>query len=50
MESHGLAGEIQVTTTTYELLRDKYHFQKRGNIPIKGKGEMTTYLLTGRML
>ncbi|MFB2934101.1 PAS domain S-box protein [Aerosakkonemataceae cyanobacterium BLCC-F154] len=50
MESHGLAGEIQVTTTTYELLRDKYQFQKRGNIPIKGKGEMTTYLLTGRML
>ncbi|MFB2877445.1 PAS domain S-box protein [Floridanema aerugineum] len=50
MESHGLAGQIQVTTTTYELLRDKYHFQKRGNIPIKGKGEMTTYLLTGRML
>lgn len=49
MESHGLAGQIQVTTTTYELLRDKYHFQKRGNIPIKGKGEMTTYLLTGRM-
>lgn len=50
MESHGLAGQIQVTSTTYELLRDKYHFQKRGNIPIKGKGEMTTYLLTGRML
>jgi PAS domain S-box-containing protein len=49
MESHGLAGEIQVTTTTYEILRDKYQFQKRGNIPIKGKGEMTTYLLTGRM-
>jgi len=49
MESHGLAGQIQVTTTTYEILRDKYKFQKRGNIPIKGKGEMTTYLLTGRM-
>ncbi|MGA9382854.1 MAG: PAS domain S-box protein, partial [Phormidium sp.] len=49
MESQGLAGQIQVTTTTYEILRDKYLFQKRGNIPIKGKGEMTTYLLTGRM-
>ncbi|MFB2837137.1 PAS domain S-box protein [Floridanema evergladense] len=48
MESHGIAGQIQVTTTTYEILRDKYQFQKRGNIPIKGKGEMTTYLLTGK--
>ncbi len=48
MESQGLAGAIQVTTTTYELLREKYEFQQRGVIPIKGKGEMTTFLLTGR--
>jgi PAS domain S-box-containing protein len=50
MESHGIAGKIQVTEETYKLLRDKYLFQKRGRIPIKGKGEMATYLLTGRVV
>jgi len=48
MESHGVVGEIQVTTATYELLKGKYLFQERGNIQIKGKGEMTTYLLRGK--
>ena len=48
MESHGLPGHIHVTQATYERLRDKYVFTERGPIPIKGKGEMTTYLLEGR--
>lgn len=48
MESHGLAGTIQVTETTYDLLRDKFLFEERGIINIKGKGEMKTYLLTGK--
>lgn len=48
MESHGMTGCIQVTAATYELLRQKYAFEKRGAIQIKGKGYMTTYLLTGR--
>lgn len=45
MESHGLPGCIQVTATTYDLLRDQYVFKERGSIQIKGKGEMMTYLL-----
>ena len=45
MESHGLAGGIQVTQTTYELLKDKYSFWHRGKIFIKGRGEMDTYML-----
>ncbi|MFB2918994.1 adenylate/guanylate cyclase domain-containing protein [Aerosakkonema funiforme] len=48
MESHGIPGQIQVTASTYTLLRDKYLFEERGPIPIKGKGEMTTYFLIGR--
>ena len=48
MESQGVDGAIQVTATTYELLRDKYLFEKRGLISIKGKGDMMAYLLTGR--
>lgn len=48
MESHGLAGKIQVTSATYELLKDKYLFERRGMLEIKGKGEMETWFLEGR--
>ncbi len=48
MESHGIPGRIQVTASTYNLLREKFLFEERGAISIKGKGEMITYLLTGR--
>ncbi|GET44550.1 adenylate/guanylate cyclase domain-containing protein [Microseira wollei] len=48
MESHGMAGAIQVTADTYERLRDRFEFESRGKITIKGKGEMMTYLLLGR--
>ena len=47
MESHGVPGRIQVSFYTYELLRDKYQFEERGLIDIKGQGEMRTYFLTG---
>jgi class 3 adenylate cyclase len=48
MESHGLPGCIQVTTRTYQRLQDRYRFQRRGPIPVKGKGELVTYFLVGR--
>ena len=48
MESHGIPGEIQVTQTTYDLLRDSYRFENRGIIRIKGKGPMQVYLLKGK--
>ncbi|MEG4110983.1 adenylate/guanylate cyclase domain-containing protein [Microcoleus sp. Pol12A6] len=50
MESHGITGRIQVSHYTYELLQDKYEFEDRGEIEIKGKGEMQTYLLMGRKI
>jgi PAS domain S-box-containing protein len=45
MESHGIAGGIQVTTATYELLKEQYSFWHRGKIYIKGRGELDTYML-----
>lgn len=48
MESHGIAGEIQVTATTYEQIKHRYAFQSRGSIEVKGKGAMEAYILTGR--
>jgi PAS domain S-box-containing protein len=50
MESSGVPGNIQVTATTYERLRDKYLFEERGAIEVKGKGRMVTYWLTGRKI
>jgi len=47
MESQGLAGRIQVTQRYYERLLDKYQFEERGVIQVKGKGEMIAYLLNG---
>jgi class 3 adenylate cyclase len=48
MESHGIAGCIQVTDRTYQRLRDRYRFQRREPIQVRGMGEMVTYLLLGR--
>jgi class 3 adenylate cyclase len=47
MESHGLAGAIQVTEAAYRRLQSAYAFEDRGVVQVKGKGEMRTYLLTG---
>jgi class 3 adenylate cyclase len=48
MESHGVAGGIQVTETTYQRLQTDYRFQERGLIDVKGKGALKTYWLIGK--
>ena len=48
MESHGIPEKIHVSASTYERLKDKYQFEKRGVIDVKGKGKMTTYFLKDR--
>merc|ERR550532_5494 len=49
MDSTGLPNHTQVTETVYEVLKNSpYEFQCRGKVKVKGKGEMTTYFLTGR--
>ena len=45
MESSGLPGCIQVTEATWLRVRDRYPFQVREDVEVKGKGPMTTYLL-----
>lgn len=49
MESHGIPDGIQISQATYELIQDKYEFEKRGLINIKGKGQMAAYLLKERL-
>ena len=46
MESHGEPGKIQVTTSTYDRIKDDYVLDYRGSIMVKGRGSLETYFLT----
>lgn len=46
MESHGVGDKIQVSETFKRLLTDKFIFEKRGEMEIKGKGKMKTWFLS----
>lgn len=48
MQSHGLPGQVQITEAVAIKLKEHFLIQERGKINIKGKGMMTTYLLTGQ--
>jgi adenylate cyclase len=48
MESHGVSGRIQVTNSTRHQLGESFTFEERGDIDVKGKGEMHTWFLNGR--
>jgi len=45
MESTGVPGAIQVTRPIYEKLADKFVFEPRGAIEVKGKGKIEAWLL-----
>ncbi|TGK05004.1 GAF domain-containing protein [Leptospira semungkisensis] len=48
MESHGSTGRIHVSEAVYLSLKDKYSFEDRSIIEVKGKGPMHTYFLLGK--
>jgi guanylate cyclase len=48
MSSQGIAGGIQITQYTYQLVKDDFICIPRGKIFIKGKGDMEIWLLTGK--
>ncbi len=48
MESSGIPGEIQTSEVTYQLLKDRFQFEERGMIDIKGKGILKTYFLKSK--
>jgi guanylate cyclase len=47
MESHGVANAIQVTAATYGLIRDVFVCEPRGQVVVKGKGEMPVWHVIG---
>ena len=48
MESHGTPDEIQITRTTWELVRDDFVTEPLGLVDVKGKGEVETWRLVGQ--
>jgi class 3 adenylate cyclase len=49
MESSGEAGKVNVSGTTYELVKDKFNCIHRGKITAKGKGEIDMYFVEVRI-
>ncbi|XP_036822314.1 adenylate cyclase type 1 isoform X2 [Oncorhynchus mykiss] len=49
MDSTGVPGKIQVTEDVYRILGDNYDLVCRGKVSVKGKGEMLTYFLEGKV-
>jgi adenylate cyclase len=47
MESHGEPGRIHVSAATRDLLDDRFRFEDRGMVPLKGSGMMKTFFLLG---
>lgn len=47
MESHGVAGCIQLTDATRQHLSEPFILEERGAIDVKGKGVMQTWFLNG---
>ena len=49
MESNSRPGAIQATAEMKAALQDKYCFASRGRISVKGKGDLETWWLEGRL-
>lgn len=47
METSGIQGEINISGTTYELIKDFFSVEYRGAIEAKNKGKMDMYLVKG---
>jgi adenylate cyclase len=47
MESHGRPDEIQITRSTWQLVRDDFVTEPIGLVEVKGKGQVETWRLVG---
>ena len=49
MESSGEAGHVNISGTTYEMVKDKFSCIHRGKIQAKGKGDLEMYFVEERI-
>ena len=47
MESNGAPGKVNISQTTYDLIKNikSFHFTPRGKISVKGKGDLEMYFV-----
>jgi adenylate cyclase len=48
MESHGVAGRVQVSESTQRLLGEPFRLEERGTLQLQDAGELKTWFLVGR--
>jgi adenylate cyclase len=48
MESHGVAGRVQVSESTRQRLAEPFLLEERGALEFEGEGELKTWFLAGR--
>lgn len=50
MDSTGVPGRIQVPANCLHILSQRYEFEPRGQVYVKGKDHMNVYLVIGRKI
>ena len=48
MESHGVAGRVQVAESTRRRLGEPFLLEERGTLEVEGQGELKTWFVCGR--
>jgi class 3 adenylate cyclase len=48
MESSGEPGKINISSATYELIKNQYHCFYRGKVAAKNKGELEMYFVESK--
>lgn len=46
-ESSGMTGKINISSSTYELIKDFFQCEYRGEVPAKHKGNIKMYFVEG---
>ncbi|MFC1851542.1 adenylate/guanylate cyclase domain-containing protein [candidate division CSSED10-310 bacterium] len=47
MERSGVSGRVNISRSTYDLIKDLFDCERRGLVKVKNKGEMEMFLVTG---
>ncbi len=50
MESNGTAGKVNISESTYSLVKGDFDFEFRGEIPVKNKGEIGMYFVEPKVV
>ncbi len=50
MESNSIPGKINISDTTYELIKDEFECTPRGKIAVKGASKKTMYFVENALV